>query len=81
MIPVKKNIATKLHRQFANAPSYKTKALLSDFKIQVRQVSEHLDTLDSICNICVQYNKKKPKPIVGLPLPRTFSETIDMDME
>lgn len=77
----KKNVATKLNRQFANAPSYKTKALLSDFKIQVREVSEHLDTLDSTCNICMKNNKKKPKPIVGLPLPRTFSETVDMDLE
>ena len=77
----KKNVATKLNRQFANARSYKTKALLSDFKIQVREVSEHLDTLDSTCNICMKNNKKKPKPIVGLPLPRTFSETVDMDLE
>ena len=54
MIPVMKNIATKLHSQFA---------------------------VDSACDICIKYKKKKPKPIVGLPLSRTFSETDDMDLK
>ena len=81
MMPVMKNIATKLHSQFANASSYETKNLLPDVNIQVRELSEHLDALDSACDICIKYKKKKPKPIVGLPLSRTFSETDDMDLK
>ena len=51
------------------------------FNIQVRELSEHLDALDSACDICIKYKKKKPKSIVGLPLSRTFSETDDMDLK
>ena len=77
----KKNIATKLHRLFAHALSYKTKALLSDANIHDRELSEHLDALDSTCDICRKYKKKKPKPTVGLTLARRFNETVAMDLK
>lgn len=55
---------------------------MSDVIIQDRELSENLDALDINCDdICMKYKKKKPKPIAGLPLARTFNETVVMDLK
>ena len=77
----KQNIASKLHRQFAHASSSKIKALLTDANIHDDEIINQLEILDTTCDTCLKYKKKKPKPIVGLPLAKTFNETVAMDLK
>ena len=74
-------IAIKLHRQFAHPRSDKLKSLLKDAQISDKTLEKHLDNLDNTCDACLRYIKPKPRPVVELPMNRTFNETAAMGLK
>lgn len=77
----KGKIALKLHRQFGHPESTKLKSLLKDAKIEDEILNKELDKLDGSCQFCEKYKRKKPTPVVALPLARRFNETVAMDLK
>ena len=74
-------IAIKLHHQFAHPRSDKLKSLLKDAQISDKTLEKHLDNLDDTCDARLRYIKPKPRPVVELPMARTFNETAAMDLK
>lgn len=77
----KDKIAQKLHRQFSHPSSDKLLQLINDSGINDNELKESIIKLDTSCNICNQYKRAKPRPVVGFPLARTFNETLAMDLK
>ena len=77
----KVKIATKLHRQFAHPHGGKIKLLLRDAQIIDKDLEKYLDDLDNTCEVCLKYKKPKPRPVVGFPMAKTFTETLAMDLK
>ena len=77
----KQKIACKLHRQFSHQNSTKIIALLEDSGINDRELESHIRKLDETCEICIKYKRRKPRPIVGLPMARELNETVAMDLK
>ena len=79
-----KEIAVKLHRQFAHPSAKKLLALIDNsdekwannenLKEEIRRVTEN-------CQICKIYKKPPPRPIVSLPMATQFQETVAMDLK
>ena len=40
-----------------------------------------LEGLDTSCDTCNKYKKAKPRPCVGLPMAKSFNETVAMDLK
>lgn len=78
----KKNIALKIHRQFAHPPPERLIKLINqsdladdaELKNQIHKVSES-------CDICLRYKKPPPRPCVGLPLATSFNECLALDIK
>jgi len=79
-----KQIATKLHRQFAH-PSLKQLLTLIDRAgnpwSNNRELKEELKRIDAECTTCQVYRKAPPRPVVGLPMANQFQETVAMDLK
>ena len=77
-------IAVKLHRQFAHPPVKRLLKLIDvsgepwsnddELKDALRAVSES-------CDVCRDFQKPPPRPVVGLPLATTFLECVGMDIK
>ena len=77
----KSKIALKLHRQFGHPDNKKLKSLLSDAKINDENLNKAIDEISDKCESCLKYKRNKAKPVVGLPMARTFNETVAMDLK
>ena len=80
----KKDIALKLHRQFAHAPSHKLLALMADaghpWAID-HELKDEIKALSASCCTCHLYQKAKPKAAVALPTASNFQEVVAMDLK
>ena len=77
----KRKAAVKLHRQFGHPTHEKLSHLL---KLSGSEDNEFLDVLQKmadLCETCMKYKKKNPRPMVGLSLSREFNATITMDLK
>ena len=78
----KKKIARKLHAQFGHPPVKKLLKLVDraglhkddDLRQQIKEVNKN-------CQICKEYTREMPRPIVGLPHAETFNETVALDLK
>ena len=77
----KNKIALKLHRQFGHADNKKLKSLLIDAKIKDDDLNKAIDQLSDKCESCQKYKRNLSKPVVGLPMAKTFNETVAMDLK
>lgn len=79
-----KDIAIKLHRQFAHPTKERLLSLLckagktwsenTDLIKEVKEISDN-------CDICKKYKKTPARPVVGLPMASMFLETVAMDLK
>ena len=80
----KKEIAWKLHRQFAHAPTERIIKLLKSAKEPWNEDKDLFDALQSVfkeCETCNKYQTALPRPVVGLPMASKFKETVAMDIK
>ena len=74
-------IALKLHSQFGHPPRAKlTKLLQRAGRSHDKGLIRALETVEKQCEICVQFAKPSPRPIVGLPHAEQFNEMVALDL-
>ena len=80
----KKEIAKKLHKQFAHAP-YKSLIKLLDSAgkewSQDRELKQEIQNAIDNCETCQKYKRNPQRPVVGLPMATKFLETVAMDLK
>ena len=78
----KEKIAEKLHSQFAH-PSAKRliKLVESAGKGGDTQLIKEIHNISNNCQICKEYRRPSPRPVVGLPLASEFNEVVAMDLK
>ena len=79
-----KQIATKLHRQFAHPSLKQILSLINKAGVpwsNNQELKEELKKVDAECTTCQVYQKAPPKPIVGLPMATQFQETVALDLK
>ena len=78
----KKKIAKKLHCQFGRSSAEKLKKLLKSANITWDQeLNREIDTVKTICDICVKYKKPKLRPAVGFSLSKDFNDAVVVDLK
>ena len=78
----RKEIAVKLHRQFAHPTAEKLNSLvnLSDLKNDVELKKEIKDVTEN-CTSCKRCKRAPTRPVVALPLSSQFNEMVAMDIK
>ena len=76
-----KEVATKLHEQFAHPPAAK---LINLVKTQPGNQSEIIKAIKKVskkCKICLEFKRPPPRPVVALPLANQFGQVVAMDLK
>jgi len=79
-----KEIAEKLHRQFAHPTAERLIRLINTAGAQWShndKLKEQIKTVTESCQTCRMYKKPPPRPVVGLPMASEFLETVAMDLK
>ena len=77
-----RKIASKLHSQFGHPPSHKLITLLKRAgKADNKELIEEIQKVGENCQICKEFTRPSPKPVVGLPHATKFNETVAMDLK
>ena len=79
-----KEIALKLHRQFAHAPYKRIVSLLNsagDPWSEDEKLKEAFKHVIKVCKTCQVYQKPSLRPVVGLPTATCFQDTVAMDLK
>ena len=79
-----KEIALKLHRQFAHAPYERIVSLLNsagDPWSKDEKLKEALKHVIKVCKTCRVYQKPSLHPVVGFPTATCFQDTVAMDLK
>ena len=77
----KEKMCMKIHRQFSHAHGNKLAKLVKDAGVKDQEFVRKIQSIQDRCNICIQYKKPPPKPIVCVPLANQFNESIAMDLK
>ena len=78
----KKAIATKLHSQFVHPPVEKLIKLISLGGLgDDIALIKALKQVSSECKICKEFRKTPARPIVAMPMARSFNEVVAMDLK
>ena len=76
-----KQIAVKLHKQFAHPSSEKLIKLIKKSGCYDGHLIEEIQSISDSCDVCLKYKKTPPRPAVCLPLSYTFNDTVAMDLK
>ena len=78
----RKNMAKKIHRQFAHPPPERLIKLIdkSDLANDL-ELKEQIHKVSQSCDVCLRYKRPPPRPCVGLPLAYTFNECLALDIK
>ena len=79
-----RDIARKLHRQFAHPSKEKLMELISRAGNPWNsndELKSEIESITSNCETCQKYKKSPPRPVVGLPMATQFLETVAMDLK
>ena len=80
----KKDIALKLHRQFAHAEPARIINLLKKAGAPWNtdnELFQELERLSESCETCARYSRPPRRPAVGLPLAEQFLECVSFDLK
>ena len=69
-------VAKKLHRQFGHSMSVKRIELLENADINKKELCVIIEELTKQCEVCLKYQKKQIRPVVGFPLATEFNECV-----
>ena len=75
-----KDIAIKLHRQFAHPAATKLLKLIKHTDKDVDELKEQIISVSKSCKFCREYKKPPPRPVVGLPVATSFNQCVAMDL-
>ena len=76
-----KKIASKLHQQFAHASSERLIKLLKDVGVDDKDFLRQVKEVVKNCEICQQYKRPPPRPVVCFPRARSFNIHIAVDLK
>ncbi|VDI81921.1 Hypothetical predicted protein [Mytilus galloprovincialis] len=76
----KKDIISKLHKQFGHASSEKLLSLLKSAGSVDSDTKAIVNDVCSKCIVCFKYQRPKPKPIVGFSHANDFNQIVAMDL-
>ena len=76
-----KQIAVKLHQQFAHASSKRLIRLLKDGGVEDKDFFECVTEVVKTCEICQRFARPPPRPVVGFPRARRFNINIAVDLK
>lgn len=77
-----KEIATKLHRQFAHPSAERLLRLIKQSKYgSNEELKKEIDEVTNKCSICMRFKQSPPRPVVDMPMATRFNETIAIDIK
>ena len=76
-----RRIILKLHKQFAHPHPKRLKKLIQDSGISNQSVFDIVHEVSDKCEICKQFKKPLPRPIVAFPTATSFCEVIALDLK
>ena len=71
----------KLHRQFAHPPKKRLVNLMKDAGVWQEEYEEVVEEINQKCDICKEFAKTPPRPVVGFPMASKFNEKVAMDLK
>lgn len=74
-------IALKLHRQFAHPPPERLIKLIEKSNYVNHELNSKIKEISNNCEICRRYQKRSPRPVVGMPMASHFNEVVAMDIK
>ena len=74
-------IAVKLHRQFAHPTAERLIRLVRSQGKECEELVKCIKDVTKNCQVCIQYKKPPPRPVVGFPLATRFGECVAMDLK
>lgn len=78
----RREIAQKLHRQFAHPPAERLICLINNSEYgNDGELKEEIKKTSNDCKICARYKVVPPRPVVDLPLSASFNQTVCMDIK
>ena len=76
-----KEIATKLHRQFAHTPPERLIRLLEHSDYNNNELKQQVEEVSSNCDICKYYKRAPPAPVTGKPMVNHFNQRVVIDLK
>ena len=77
----KEKMVTKLHNQFGHPLYDKLSKFLTNADMKDGQFFNILQEFSAKCDVCLEYRRKNPRPVVGLSLAKEFNDVIAMDLK
>lgn len=75
-------IAHKLHSQFSHPPAARLVKLVTAAGMGGNdRLIEAIHAVSNNCQICRDYRRASPKPVVGMPMATEFNEVVAMDLK
>ena len=75
------DVASKLHKQFAHHSAEKIIKLLKNAGNENKVLHDSVKKVTAACETCIKHKRPRPRPVVSLPLGRSFNETLAMDLK
>ena len=76
-----KDIALKLHKQFAHPTPEKLIKLIRNANVNDKSLEENIISISKDCLTCIRHQRPTPRPKVSLPMACKFNEAISMDLK
>ena len=76
-----KDIACKLHRQFAHPSRKSLLKLINNAGIKDSNLEKEVSNVSNKCITCIKYRKPFNRPVVCMPLASEFNEMIGIDLK
>ena len=73
--------AIKLHRQFAHPPPHRLIKLVQNKGEECSELIDAIKEISAKCQVCKQYKRPQPRPVVGFPVATTFNECVALDLK
>ena len=76
----KEKLIIKVHKQFVHPTMKKITVLMTDAGVWDNDCQTIIEKVVS-CEICKRYGKTPPRPVVAMPLARSFNEAVAMELK
>ena len=76
-----KVVLLKLHAQFGHPVNDKLIKLMKNASVWKDSYGVLLEDIYSVCQICKQYKRSPPRPVVALPVATRFNQVVCMDLK
>ena len=77
----KEKLLVRVHKQLFHPPSKAFKQLMQRAGDYNKEISDMIDFIEKNCEFCLRYRKTKARPVVSMPLGRSFNDVVAMDLK